>query len=77
MTIKEFIEAAIEGGFSFFPESENVSKEKITRIDTDSALDDGKFYVHFFDHESDMFRFNTFEMILNPKAWKAVGKVKG
>ncbi len=72
MTIKEFIEKAIEGDYNFNLDG----TEQITRIDVDSATIDGKFYIHFFDKESDMFSYDFFRFILDPKAWEAVGKIE-
>ena len=74
MTIQQFIEAAIEGGTLLVNDG---AKSAITRIDVDSAFIDGRFYIHFFESESEMRSYNTYEVLLNPEAWKAVGRVRG
>lgn len=74
MTIQEFISSAIEGGFSF---SHWIKKGDITNIDFDSVWDDGKFYIHFLSKESNMMGFNIYKILLDPKVWEAVGKMKG
>lgn len=61
MTIKEFIEAAIEGGWE--------NKELPTMTTEDGIY--GEFITAMYWHKM----FPT--VVLDPEAWKAVGKVKG
>lgn len=63
MKTKEFIEKAIEGGY--------LSKELAK---TDYYVDSDGSIVNLTRHE-DM--FNISEILLDPKAWEAVGKVEG
>lgn len=71
--IQQAIQLAIEkGGYDI-----GISVNEMTRMDFDSALSDGKFYVHFFNHESEMFTFNLYRTFLDPLFWQALGESLG
>ena len=73
MTIKEFIEAAIEGGWHINYLKQQMNYHYEFRVNPFSGKEDlwceddigGKFWL---DHN---------QMVLDLEAWKAVGKVKG
>lgn len=66
MTIQEFIEAAIEGGWGG-----NWKKKPIIEILENKCV--GFHYAGSFDG----IQMSIYDIFLQPKAWQAVGKVKG
>lgn len=71
MTISDFIDKAIAGGWNH-----RIQNATIQRVDAD----DHRFHVHFWDNEgnqSDMFSYSFHALLLDPLAWQAVGKVEG
>ena len=67
MTIKEFIEKAIEGGWT--PEKEICCKDcKLT-------VEKFDFWVETYD--ALQFNGDIFALVLDSKSWKAVSKVEG
>jgi len=69
--MENIIKKAIEGGWG------NIGKAGVTRIDCASANIDGRFYIHFFENESDMFSYNTFQILCDPFFWQCLGKACG
>lgn len=71
MTIKEFIEKAIEGGW--FPVGKGFNTSYSWH-----AEDDYHTWVFDFDVDDvERARMDRAEILLDPKAWQAVGKVEG
>lgn len=68
MTIKQFIEAAIEGGW-------RKDKNPILEIFPDPNL--GPILLVRLQEQNYHIQMEIFELLLDPKAWEAVGKVKG
>ena len=64
MTIKEFIEAAIEGGWKYKGKHQEIylCEEQPEEGEGDTRLG---------------IRSNIYAIVLDPEAWRAVGKVKG
>jgi hypothetical protein len=72
MTIKEFIEKAIEGEWKPF---------KTIEVVGDGFWDKVDFQTFGYSHPSNADKviasINMYRLILDPEAWKAVGKVEG
>lgn len=69
MTIKEFIEKAIEGGWQPFSDTK---VRKIFEVEENEI----ETMIIFYD-KVNVRRYSLPLVILDPKAWKAVGKVEG
>lgn len=72
MTIKQFIEKAIEGGWKPIPElRDDVTKDfKFESIDMDTGLLKLRRSIEWI-------KVNVYAALLDPLAWQAVGKVEG
>lgn len=64
--IEEIIKKAVEGGWI------NLGNSSITKIDCENAQLTGKFHIHIFDMESDIFSYNLFEMFCDKCFWQAL-----
>lgn len=71
MTIKEFIEAAIEGEWL----NDYRKGLKLVHLDSERGLPD-VLHLHF-EGDGSYMMVSQHRMFLDPKAWRAVGKVKG
>jgi len=72
MTIKEFIEKAIEGNAGLFNYPERI------KINKDGKTVTFKYQDHEWDGKTKWSKQKSIhEITMNPKAWEAVGKVEG
>lgn len=73
MTIKEFIEAAIKGGWDLNGLKGQMNYGWEWKL---SSFSMQKEYLECWDDIGNVFPLDTNEMFLDPEAWKAVGKAK-
>lgn len=72
MTTKEFIEKAIEGGWrwKYFPGDEH-------KFRIGDEMKDKSGVVGIWEKSQSSFHISIQDLMLDPKAWQAVGKVEG
>jgi hypothetical protein len=70
LTMETAIKKAIEGGY-------HSDIKNITRLDTENCLISGTYYIHFFEEEGQLFSCNTYQTLLDPLFWQALGKTEG
>lgn len=68
MTTKEFIEKAIKGGWEY----RGIKEDNFLKVE-DGSLDEDIFLFSKYNH----YLIPISRILLNPKAWEAVGKVEG
>lgn len=66
--MEAIIKKAIEGGYG------DIKKSLITRIDCESAHQDGFIYIHYFEKESETLKVNIGMVFLDHLFWQALEK---